>query len=287
MVQIIDGTSVAKEIREELKRKISQFSLRPPALTVIQVGEHPSSIIYINNKIKACQEIGIRSRRIELPAETTQAELHLQIQMLNDDEFVDGILVQLPLPPQINAMLVNSQINPSKDVDGFNPVNMGKLLLGETDGFIPCTPLGIRVLLEKYSIPTKGKHAVIIGRSNIVGKPLAALLMQNNPLGNATVTLAHSKSKDLASITKQADILVAAIGSPLTIREDMVKEGAVIIDVGINRLGEESRKIVGDVDFESVKDKCSFITPVPGGVGPMTIAMLLQNTYSAFMKRRN
>lgn len=285
MVQIIDGASIAKEIREEIKQSILQNPFhRSPKLVVVQVGEHPASLIYIQNKIKACHEVGIESQRITLAETISEEELLENICLLNEDESVDGILVQLPLPRQINPMSVNSFISPHKDVDGFNPISIGKLLLGETDGFIPCTPLGIRVLLERYQIQTTGKNALIIGRSNIVGKPLAAMLMQNHPYGNATVTIAHSKTHDLTSLTKQADILIAAIGHPHLIKEEMVKEGAVVIDVGINRLNNSS-KIVGDVDFDRVKNKCSFISPVPKGVGPMTIAMLLQNTYYSFNKK--
>lgn len=277
---IIDGTKIAKEIRAEIKQEIQFFShLRQPCLAVIQVGDNPASNIYIKNKIKACTEVGILSKRVNFPPNVSEHELLSNISELNKDGTIDGILVQLPLPAHINPVLINRTISVFKDVDGFHPYNLGKLLLGETDGFFSCTPLGIITLLQRINVSTVGKRAVILGRSNIVGKPLAALLMQNAPTGNATVTVLHSKSPNIAECCRQADILIAAIGSPRFVTADMVKEGAVVIDVGINREGEG---LIGDTDFASILPKCSAITPVPGGVGPMTIAMLLSNTLKSY-----
>lgn len=285
---IIDGKKVAEEIQNEIKGKIQLLSQRPPCLAVILVGQHPPSQIYIHHKTQACQLVGIQSIKMEFPDNISEEYLLLKIKKLNDDPTVDGILVQLPLPHHINPLHITHAIQPDKDVDGFNPYNVGRLLIGETDGFIPCTPLGIKVLIDKYGIETTGKHALVIGRSNIVGKPMAALLMQGAPGGNATVTIAHRYSKDLKQFCLLADILIVAIGQPKFIKEDMVKEGAVVIDVGTNKIVNAHKKsgyqIVGDVDFENVAPKCSFITPVPRGVGPMTIAMLLQNTFQSYVK---
>lgn len=288
MTKIIDGKAIAAEIEQELREKISLLTGRKPTLAVILVGEHPPSRIYVNKKTKACIDVGIHSIKSHLPETTSEDELLAEIKRLNHDSAVDGILVQLPLPSHIDPNKINNAISPAKDVDGFHPVNVGKLLIGDPDGFQPCTPLGIKVLFDRCGISAEGKHAVVIGRSNIVGKPMAAMLMQS-AWGNATVTIAHRKSVDLKNFTILADILISAVGIPHFITADMVKQGAVVIDVGINKINDaaeiNSSKIVGDVDFENVKKKCSYITPVPGGVGPMTIAMLLHNTLKSYLQR--
>jgi methylenetetrahydrofolate dehydrogenase (NADP+)/methenyltetrahydrofolate cyclohydrolase len=280
---IIDGKAISSQIQHEIKGVVEKIQGRKPCLAVILVGDNSASRIYVKRKTEACEFVGITSIRKEFPSTISEKELLHEVDLLNRDAKVDGILIQLPLPSHIRTNLVMLKIDPNKDVDGFHPVNMGKLLIGETDGFFPCTPLGIKVLLERTGVQVEGKHAVVIGRSTIVGKPMAAMLMQNTPGCNATVTVAHSKTKNLAELCRQADILIAAIGKPHTITKDMVKDRAVVIDVGINRLEDH---LVGDVDFNEVKDKCSFITPVPGGVGPMTIAMLLSNTLKSFQKRQ-
>jgi methylenetetrahydrofolate dehydrogenase (NADP+)/methenyltetrahydrofolate cyclohydrolase len=286
---IIDGKLVADTIQQEIKEKISLLATRPPCLAVVIVGEHPPSRIYVKRKTEACENIGMRSIKRELSAEITEAELLLAIDQLNEDPSVDGILVQLPLPVHINPNRITYHIDPQKDVDGFHPYNVGKMLIGELDGFLPCTPYGIKVLLERYRIDISGKHALVIGRSNIVGKPMAALLMQSTPGGNATVTVAHRLTTNLKAISLLADLIIVAIGQPKFITADMVKEGAIVIDVGINKIADPSKKtgyaIVGDVDFDNVAPKCSYITPVPGGVGPMTIAMLLHNTWLSYQKK--
>lgn len=283
---IIDGKKIANEIQEEIKAKIQHYTKRKPCLAVVLVGDHPASKIYVSRKTQACQAVGIESRRIELPASISEEELLKQIDYLNQDSSIDGILVQLPLPTHIHPTRVSHHIDPAKDVDGFHPFNVGKMLIGETDGFIPCTPLGIKTLIERMAIEMIGKHVLVIGRSNIVGKPMAALLVQNAPQGNSTVTIAHRYSRNLKDLSLLADILIVAIGQPKFITADMVKEGAIIIDVGINKIPDPSKKngyqIVGDVDFEHVQSKCAYITPVPGGVGPMTIAMLLHNTLLSY-----
>lgn len=286
---IIDGAAIAKQIQEEIKQTIHRMPGRKPCLSVILVGNHPPSQIYVKRKIEACAEVGIISIKRELPPTISESHLLQEVDQLNQDPEVDGILVQLPLPAQINPMSVINRLDPQKDVDGFHPVNVGKLLIGDTDGFTPCTPLGIRTLLERSSIQTAGKHALMIGRSNIVGKPMAALLIQNHPFGNATVTIAHRHSTQLKELCLMSDIVIAAIGKPQFITCDMIKEGAVVIDVGINKIADPSRpngfRLVGDVDFERVQPKCSYITPVPRGVGPMTIASLLQNTLQSYALR--
>lgn len=286
---IIDGKKIADEIQQEIKKTIQQFTTRPPCLAVILVGDHPPSQIYVNRKTQACEAVGIRSIKCELPATISESELLVKVEALNKNPNVDGILVQLPLPQHINPLHITHQINPDKDVDGFHPYNVGKMLIGETHGFLPCTPLGIKVLMERSSINVLGKHALIIGRSNIVGKPMAALLMQGMPGGNATVTVAHRYSEDLKKFCLLADIIIVAIGQPKFITADMIKEGVVVIDVGINKIIDPSKKlgyqIVGDVDFVNVAPKCSYITPVPGGVGPMTIAMLLNNTLLSYQQK--
>lgn len=286
---IIDGKKIADDIQQELKTKIQSYSNRKPCLAVILVGNHPPSQIYVNRKTQACESIGIRSIKKLLPETISQTDLIKEIELLNHDDNVDGILVQLPLPPHINPFPITHCISPDKDVDGFHPLNVGKMFLGETDGFFPCTPLGIKVLIDRTGIELAGKQALVIGRSNIVGKPTAALLLQSNHGGNATVTVAHRYSKNLKQLCLLADIMIVAIGQPKFITADMVKKGAVIIDVGINKIDDASKKsgydIVGDVDFERVKNVCSFITPVPGGVGPMTIAMLLHNTVRSYERK--
>lgn len=286
---IIDGKSVAEQIENEIKEKIDRQQGRKPCLAVVLIGHHPASLVYTNRKSEMCKKVGIKSLKKEFPASITEKELLREIHLLNEDDGVDGILVQLPLPSHINPENITYSILPQKDVDGFHPMNIGHLLIGETKGFYPCTPLGIKELLERYQIEVAGKHVLIIGRSNIVGKPMAAMLIQNKAFGNATVTIAHQHTKDLKSLSLLADILIVAVGKPKLITADMVKEGAVVIDVGINKIADPSKKsgyqIVGDVDFESVEPKCSFITPVPGGVGPMTIAMLLKNTLQSYENR--
>lgn len=286
---IIDGKQVAAEVRGEVAsrvKKIVAASGSAPCLAVILVGENPASVSYVTAKQKALVEAGMKDASIHLPESTSEAELLSRITALNEDSSVHGILVQLPLPPHIDETRVINAIAPEKDVDGFHPVNVGKMLIGQ-DAPLPCTPHGIIVLLEKMKIAVEGAHAVVVGRSNIVGKPVAVLLARKNC--NATVTLCHTGTKDLANFTRQADILIAATGRPHTITADMVKDGAVVIDVGVNRVPDATKKsgyrLVGDVDFDEVKNKASFITPVPGGVGPMTIAMLMQNTVEAAEKK--
>lgn len=287
-MQLIDGTRVAKTIDERIKIALRQ-TRRKPGLAFVSVGDDPASRTYIRMKKKRCAEVGILSLDREFSANITESQLLYEIDELNRDPNVDGILVQLPLPPQIEPTRIMERIEPSKDVDGFHPLNIGRMFLGELEGFLPCTPHGIHVLLTHYQIPLEGRHVVIVGRSNIVGKPLAAILMQKNKSCNATVTVAHSYTKNLPELCKSADILVAAMGKAEFITKDMVKRGAVVVDVGISRVkGVGGKgKIVGDVDFESVAPLCSHITPVPGGVGPMTIAMLLSNTLLSYQRREN
>ncbi|HEX2579406.1 MAG TPA: bifunctional methylenetetrahydrofolate dehydrogenase/methenyltetrahydrofolate cyclohydrolase FolD [Rhabdochlamydiaceae bacterium] len=273
-MNILDGKKVADHILKEVKKTIGTFT-RPPGLAFVIVGDDPASQTYVKMKKKKCMEIGIVSKDKKFPADTTEKQLIAHIQKLNTDPTIDGILIQQPLPPHLRASTLMEAVDPDKDVDGFHPVNMGRLLLGETNGFIPCTPEGIHRLLHYYKISLSGKHVVILGRSNIVGKPLSALLVQKNPAANATVTIAHTGTKNIKELTQSADILIAAMGSPHFVKAPMIKKGAVVVDVGINRNGT---KIVGDVDFERVAPLCSHITPVPGGIGPMTIAMLLSNT---------
>ncbi len=277
---VIDGKSVAKKTRESVAARISELTAagkRPPSLAVILVGEDPASSVYVKNKEKDCAEVGIKSLPYHLPASTTEEELLKIIDNLNADEKVDGILVQLPLPKHLNEDIVIKHIDPNKDVDAFSEVNVGKITLGKK-GFVPCTPAGVMKLLDEYGVEVKGKDCVVIGRSNIVGKPMALLLLA----AGGTVTVCHSKTKDLASHTKRADILVVATGKARMVTADMVKEGATVIDVGINRVDD---KLCGDVDYEAVSEKASYITPVPGGVGPMTRAMLLENTLTAYSSK--
>lgn len=286
---LIDGKEISRQIEAEIKNKVSTYKTCKPCLAVILVGSHPASLIYVKRKTEACEKAGILSLRKEFPPTLTESELLVEIEKLNQNPCVDGILVQLPLPSHINPTQIMQCIAPNKDIDGFHPINIGKLLIGETDGFVPCTPLGIQVLLARSGINTSGKQVLVLGRSNIVGKPVAALLMQNHEGANATVTIAHSRTQNIKSLCLQSDIIIAAMGQPKFLTKDMVKEGAIIIDVGINKIDNPSKKagyqIVGDVDFDNVAPKCSFITPVPGGVGPMTIAMLLSNTLKSFEQR--
>lgn len=282
MTQIIDGKAISTAIKEELKVKVAEMKQngQNACLAVIQVGNDPASSVYVNNKKKACEFIGIESRAFELPESTTQEELLSIIKQLNEDENVNGILVQLPLPKHIDEDLVIKTISPAKDVDGFHPQSVGALCIGQ-EGYVSCTPAGIIQLLKRSNIEIAGKECVIIGRSNIVGKPMSLLMLREN----ATVTITHSKTKDLKEVCKRADILIVAIGRPKMITADYVKEGAVVIDVGIHR--NENNKLCGDVDFESVAPHCQAITPVPGGVGPMTIAMLMNNCVeSASLSKR-
>ena len=276
MTQIIDGKKISQEIKDELREQVAEQKKlgKEAALAVIQVGTDPASSVYVNNKKKACAYIGIGSLSYELPEETTEEELLALVEKLNGDASVNGILVQLPLPTQIDADKVIRAIAPEKDVDGFHPENVGKLVIGEP-GFVSCTPAGIIQLLKRSGIEIEGKECVVVGRSNIVGKPMSILLLREN----GTVTITHSRTKDLKEVTGRADILVVAIGKPKFITADYVKEGAVVIDVGMHR--NEENKLCGDVDFDDVKDKVSAITPVPGGVGPMTIAMLMYNCVEA------
>lgn len=280
-MKLIDGQKIAEKIKRSIQQKI-QNKKRKPGLAFVLVGDDPASHTYIRMKKKACLEIGFHSIDHILDHATTEKFLLEIIDDLNQDEKIDGILVQLPLPTKINTPKILMAIDPDKDVDGFHPINMGKLLLGDDTGFVPCTPHGIHVLLQEAKVDLEGKHVVIVGRSNIVGKPTAALLMQKKKFCNATVTIAHSRTKNLKELTQSADILIAALGKAQFIKEDFVKKGAVIIDVGINRV---EGKIVGDVDFNTVASRASQITPVPKGVGPMTIAMLLQNTYLSYERR--
>ncbi|MFA5480139.1 MAG: bifunctional methylenetetrahydrofolate dehydrogenase/methenyltetrahydrofolate cyclohydrolase FolD [Candidatus Muiribacteriota bacterium] len=274
-MQIMDGKKLSAEIKENLKKEISEKNHKP-GLAVVLVGADPASVLYTNMKKKACKSCGIESFEYNLPGKTTEEELFELIDKLNNDNKINGILVQLPLPAHINKDTVLDKISPDKDVDGFHALNMGKLMQGR-ECFKACTPWGVIKLLEKYNIKIEGKNAVVLGRSTIVGKPMAQMLMEKN----ATVTVCHSRTKNIEEVTKQADIIISAIGRAHFVKENMVKEGAVVVDVGTNYIGD---KLVGDVDFEKVSPKTSFITPVPGGVGPMTIATLLQNTYEAYLK---
>ncbi len=275
-MQIIDGKAVSAAVRERIKNEVENLKKagKETGLAVIIVGEDPASKVYVNNKKKGCAGVGINSYEYALPEETTTEELLELINRLNEDDAVDGILCQLPLPRHIDEKTVINSISPKKDVDAFHPVNTGHIMIGD-HSFLPCTPAGIIEMLKFYDIQISGKECVVIGRSNIVGKPMAMLLLQNN----GTVTVCHSRTENLPDVTRRADILVAAVGKANFVTDDMVKDGAVVIDVGMNRNAEG--KLCGDVDFMNVKDKCSFITPVPGGVGPMTITMLLNNTLTA------
>jgi methylenetetrahydrofolate dehydrogenase (NADP+)/methenyltetrahydrofolate cyclohydrolase len=283
-VKLLDGKAIAAKIQQELSVAITQLQPeigRPPGLAVLMVGDNPASAAYVRNKEKACAKVGIASFGKHFPAETTFGELQEVIAALNHDERVDGILVQLPLPDHLDAVALLHQIDPDKDADGLHPVNLGRLVRGEI-GLRSCTPDGVMRLLQEYEIPLQGKQAVVVGRSILVGKPMALMLLE----ADATVTIAHSRSHDLKSITQNADILIAAAGRPGLITADMVKPGAVVVDVGMNRVTDASGKsrLIGDVDFESTAGVAGFITPVPGGVGPMTVAILLQNTFTSYSR---
>lgn len=285
MALIIDGNALAAEIRAEVAADVARLTASTgivPGLNLLLVGEDPASTVYVRNKSKDCEKVGIHSTIVRMPATATEEEVVEQVRQWNNDPAVHGILVQLPIPKHINEHRVIRTIDPAKDVDGFHPENAGRLLIG-LEGFIPCTPYGVLEMLKRYNIETSGKHAVVVGRSNIVGKPLAILLAQKRPQGNATVTICHTGTPDIAEHTRRADILISAVGVNGVITADHVKEGAVVIDVGINRitLPDGTTKLTGDVLFEEVAAKASAITPVPGGVGPMTRAMLLRNTITA------
>lgn len=290
--QLLDGKAASAAIRARIADRASEIAAQrgtPPHLAAVLVGEDGASRTYVNSKVKACEKAGFRSTLIELAADTTEAELLSVIASLNKDAELDGFIVQLPLPEHIDEERVTLAIDPRKDVDGFHPENLGRMVLG-LPGFLPATPAGIVELLRHYGVPTAGKHCVVVGRSNIVGTPMSILMSRNSDPGNCTVTITHSRTQDLPSITRQADILIPAIGRPEFITADMVKEGAVVVDVGIHRITDDTRKrgfrLVGDVKFDEVAPKCSWISPVPGGVGPMTITSLLLNTLIAAGKGR-
>ncbi|HTS19097.1 MAG TPA: bifunctional methylenetetrahydrofolate dehydrogenase/methenyltetrahydrofolate cyclohydrolase FolD [Verrucomicrobiae bacterium] len=285
---LIDGKAIAEQINTETVADIARLEARAritPGLAVILVGENPASATYVAMKDKMCARLGLHSERVNLPASTTETELLDKIGTLNRKPEIHGILVQSPLPPQISEEKVFSAIDPGKDVDGFHPVNIGKLALGDSSGFVPCTPAGVHELLIRSGVKIDGAHVVVLGRSRIVGRPISLILSQKAPHANATVTVCHSRSRNLAEICQSADILIAAIGAPRFVKADMVRDGAVVIDVGVNRVEDKESdrgyKLVGDVDFDGVVAKASLLTPVPGGVGPMTIAMLMHNTVRA------
>jgi methylenetetrahydrofolate dehydrogenase (NADP+) / methenyltetrahydrofolate cyclohydrolase len=283
--KLIDGAALAERVTREVAVRVAELAERgvTPGLTVVLVGDDPASAVYVSSKERTCRELGMHGETLRLPATTTQRELIEIVDRLNADRSIHGILVQMPLPKQIDADAVVRRIRPDKDVDGFHPVNVGKLSIGDKDGFAPCTPAGVLYMLQTYGVQTSGADCVVIGRSNIVGKPMAALMVQ--PGVDATVTMCHSRTRDLGDHTRRADILIVAAGRPQMVTEDMVKRGAVVIDVGMNRIPDATKKsgtrLVGDVAFESVRDVASLITPVPGGVGKMTIAMLMANTVRA------
>ena len=290
-MKILDGKATSAALKADIRAEVEAIVAaggRAPHLAAILVGDNGASVTYVNNKVKSCHEVGFKSSLIKFPESVTEEELLAKITELNADPTIDGFIVQLPLPRHINEQLITESIAPEKDVDGFHPVNMGALALGQGQ-LVPATPAGIIEMLERYDIATEGRHAVVVGRSNIVGIPVSLLLSGKYKKGNCTVTICHSKTQNLKEITRQADILVAAIGVPGFIKGDMVKEGVTVIDVGITRVADESKKsgfsIKGDVDYDSVAPKCEYITPVPGGVGPMTIAMLMKNTLTAMKIR--
>jgi methylenetetrahydrofolate dehydrogenase (NADP+)/methenyltetrahydrofolate cyclohydrolase len=291
-MQQLDGKAISKQLRDELAEEVQQMvseGHRPPHLAVILVGSNAASETYVNAKVKACKAIGYESSLLHFPPEISQTMLLNTIDELNENEDIDGFIVQLPLPDHIDSKTVIERVLPAKDVDGFHPINVGKMALG-LDAFISATPGGIVELIKRYDIETEGKHCVVLGRSNIVGGPMSILMRRNTYPGNCTVTIAHSRTKDIKEVCKSADILIAAIGKPDYVTADMVKEGAVVIDVGINRVDDDTRergyRLTGDVAYAEVAEKCSYITPVPGGVGPMTIAYLLNNTMIAARKRK-
>ncbi len=285
--RILDGAAIAREIRGEVAAAVAALpaGTARPGLAVVLVGEDPASQVYVRSKGKACHEAGMHSETILLPPDTSQADLLATLDRLNADPAIHGILVQLPLPRHLDTQAVLRRVDPAKDVDGFHPVNVGKVVLGDPTGFKPATPCGVQQMLIRSGIETRGAHAVVVGRSTIVGRPMAALLLQDGPGGNATVTVCHSRSRDLPAITRTADLLIVAIGKPEFVTADMVRPGAVVVDVGINRVDDATRprgyRLAGDVAFEPVSAVAAAITPVPGGVGPMTIAMLLRNTLQA------
>ncbi|AEK23596.1 bifunctional methylenetetrahydrofolate dehydrogenase/methenyltetrahydrofolate cyclohydrolase FolD [Capnocytophaga canimorsus] len=286
-MKLLDGKKTSEDIKNEIAQEVKALKAqgkKVPHLAAVLVGNDGASLTYVGSKVKACQQVGFESTLIKLPTETTEKELLEKIKQLNEDESIDGYIVQLPLPKHIDSQKVLLAVSPEKDVDGFHPANFGKIAL-DMEAFIPATPFGIMELLKRYQVPTQGKHVVVVGRSHIVGRPMSILLSQKGNPGNATVTLTHSHTENLSQITRQADIIIMALGIPEFLKADMVKEGATVVDVGITRLEDKNNpkgyRIVGDVDFEQVKDKADFITPVPGGVGPMTIAMLLKNTLLA------
>lgn len=286
-MKLLDGKKTSEQIKQEIAEEVKQIKAKGgkvPHLAAVLVGNDGASLTYVGSKVKACEKVGFDSTLVELPAEITETELLKKIEELNKNPEIDGYIVQLPLPKHIDSQKVLMAVDPEKDVDGFHPANFGKIAL-DMEAFIPATPFGIMELLKRYEVETKGKHVVVVGRSHIVGRPMSILLSQKGNPGNATVTLTHSHTPNLSEITKQADIIVMALGIPEFLKGDMVKEGVTVIDVGITRLEDKNAskgyRIVGDVDFEEVKKKASFITPVPGGVGPMTIAMLLKNTLLA------
>lgn len=285
--RLLNGVECGKALRKGIAKEAEQVKNdrgSAPHLVAVLVGEDPASQTYVASKVKACEEVGFRSTLLKRPAYITEKDLLLLVRQLNDDREVDGFIVQLPLPKHINEERITLAIDPDKDVDGFHPQNLGRMILG-LPGYLPATPNGIMAMLEHYQVPTEGKHCVVVGRSHIVGTPMSILMSRNSSPGNCTVTLAHSRTRDLASITRQADILIVAMGKPNFIGADMVKEGAIVVDVGIHRLPDPTRKsghrLCGDVDFEAVAPKASWITPVPGGVGPMTVTSLLINTLKA------
>ena len=285
--QLIDGKAIAAEVRRSVGKRVGELkeSGIEPCLAVMLVGENPASRVYVGMKQRAADEVGIRTVDKRLPPDTSQADILAILDEWNADPGVHGILVQLPLPDQIDERTVMERLRPEKDVDGFHPINVGRMTSGDPDAFRPCTPAGVQVMLEHIGYDPSGRHAVIVGRSNIVGRPMAAILSQKGPFANATVTMAHSRTADLGAITRQAELLVVAVGRPESVTADMVSEGTVVIDVGVNRVDDPSvpkgYRLVGDVAFDEVAEKASWITPVPGGVGPMTIAMLLSNTATA------
>jgi methylenetetrahydrofolate dehydrogenase (NADP+)/methenyltetrahydrofolate cyclohydrolase len=284
---LLDGKKTAAALEAETVKRIALLQQRgmTPGLAVVLIGENPASQAYVRNKDRTCLRLGMYSRKLELPSNTTQEELLKIVEQLNHDPQIHGILVQSPPPAHIDEKAITLAIDPNKDVDGFHPVNVAKLVMDDPSGFVPCTPLGCQHLLTAYDIPTRGAHVVVVGRSLIVGKPMALLLLKKGLGGDATVTIAHSQTPDLAAITRSADIVIAALGRPHALGAEHIGQGAVVIDVGINRIADASTttgyRLVGDVDFEAVAKKCHAITPVPGGVGPMTIAMLMQNTVMA------
>jgi methylenetetrahydrofolate dehydrogenase (NADP+)/methenyltetrahydrofolate cyclohydrolase len=290
MAKILDGKAISAEIRAELKTRVSELKEKNivPGLAVLLVGDDPASRSYVTAKERACEEAGIYSREVKLPSTASVDEILEAVQGFNDDDQINGILVQLPLPDSAMEEAVIEAIDPDKDVDGFHPMNVGRMMMG-LPAFLPCTPHGILQILKRSGIETSGAHVVVIGRSNIVGRPMLNLLSQKSELGNATVTMCHTRTKNVAEFTRQADIVIAAVGWPNTLTADMIKEGAVVIDVGVNRVEDATKKrgyrLCGDVDFEPVAEKASAITPVPGGVGPMTITMLLANTVESAVRR--